>query len=335
MVYIYKKVTGSNSYFYLRASIRNKQGKIVVKDIAYLGNSLDEVKNALSKLPRYEKEIRKAYKTINNFVESNHYIEKAQDLKLKHDDFLNEKLIDVEACKLHYNSIFKHKDDITRREIMKNFIIEFTYNTTSIEGNTINLNEARNLLQEGRTPKDKTLREIYDIQNTEKAFNFILELLADLDISHEFIIEIHKRLMENIDMRIGYRMEDNRVVKANFKSTPAPYVKTDMDLLLNWFNEKKNKLHPIVLAAIFHHKFEKIHPFMDGNGRTGRLLFNFILLKSGYPPAIILKKNRKAYLQSLRIADNSLLSGNLKEHYKQLIDFTTDELSEGYWNLFL
>src|SRR3989344_3343602 len=138
MVYIYKKVNGSNSYFYLRASIRNKQGKIVVKDIAYLGNSLDEVKNALSKLPRYEKEIRKAYKTINNFVESNHYIEKAQDLKLKHDDFLNEKLIDVEACKLHYNSIFKHKDDITRREIMKNFIIEFTYNTTSIEGNTIN-----------------------------------------------------------------------------------------------------------------------------------------------------------------------------------------------------
>ena len=75
MVYIYKKVTGSNSYFYLRASIRNKQGKIVVKDIAYLGNSLDEVKNALSKLPRYEKEIRKAYKTISNFVESNHYIE--------------------------------------------------------------------------------------------------------------------------------------------------------------------------------------------------------------------------------------------------------------------
>lgn len=332
MVYIYKKPIGNKTYYYLRASGR-KQGRIIVKDLAYLGSSLEEAKKVLENLPKYSEQIRKAYKTINNFLASNHYLEKIKTLKLKKDEFLGEKLYEIEACKLHYNSEFKNNQELTKQEIIKNFIVEFAFNTTAIEGNTIKLNEARNLLQEGITPKNKTLREIYDLQNTEKVFLELSE--KKVDINHELIIEIHSKLMENIDVRSGYRTQDVMVIKSNFKATPAPYVKIDMNLLLNWYDKNKKVLHPLVIATVFHHKFEKIHPFMDGNGRTGRMLLNYILLINKYPPLIIYKKTRSEYMKVLRIADDSKPNELKKEQYQKLIEFNANEMTETYWNIFL
>jgi Fic family protein len=332
MVYIYKKTVGKKEYYYLRASER-KGDKVVNKDLSYLGNTLEDVKKSLDNLPKYKEKIRKAYKTIHNFLESNKFIEEAKKMKLKQDLFLGEKILEVEACKLHYAKEFQKLDSLTKQEILKNFLIEFAYNTTSIEGNTIKINEARRLLEEGKTPKNKTLREIYDLQNTEKVFFELFELKDD--INHDFIIDIHKKLLDNIDKRIGYRTQDVRVIKANFKSAPAPYVKTDMDLLLKWYNEYKEKLHPLVLGQIFHHKFEKIHPFMDGNGRTGRMLLNYILIRRNYPPIVIRNKNHEKYLTAMRKADASDLFKTKVEGYQDLIQFVANEMIEGYWNIFL
>jgi Fic family protein len=332
MVYIYKKIVGSKDYYYLRLSER-KGKKVISKDIAYLGNSLDEVKKNLEKFPKYKDEIRKSYKKIHNFIEPNYYLEKVKKLKLKKDVFLKDKLDGVESCKIHFNEHFKKLDNLTQKEILKNFVVEFSFNTTSIEGNTINLEEARNLLENGLTPKDKSLREIYDLQNTEKVFFDIYN--SNKEINHEFIINIHKGLVVNIDLRVGYRTTDIRVIKSNFDATPAPYVKIDMDLLSNWYNKNKGKLHPLVLATMFHHKFERIHPFMDGNGRTGRILFAYILLRNNYPPIIIHKKARKEYLEALRKADKSGLKDVNLENYFDLVQFCADELVEGYWDLFL
>jgi len=222
---------------------------------------------------------------------------------------------------------------LTKEEILKNFLIEFAFNTTSIEGNTINLAEAKNLLQEGLTPKDKTLREIYDLQNTEKVFFEIISSKEELN--HEFIIKIHDKLIENIDPRKGYRTVDVRVIRSNFEATPAPYVKADMILLIKWYNENKNKLHPLVLATIFHHKFEKIHPFMDGNGRTGRMLLNYILITKNYPPLIIHKSARKDFLEVMRKADKSELKSFDVKDYFELVQFSAYELIDSYWGIFL
>ncbi|MCR4368902.1 MAG: Fic family protein, partial [archaeon] len=301
MVYIYKKMVGGKPYYYLRASSR-KGKKVSVKDIAYLGNSVAEVKESLSKLPKHNAAIEKAYRTIGLFLESNHFLEETQRLKLKADPFLEEKLAEVEACRLHYSKVFEKQDPQTKREIFQSFLVEFAFNTASIEGNTISLKEARDLLDEGLTPKGKTLREIYDLQNTEKVFN---SLDFGKKLNHELIESIHDRLLENIDARTGYRIRDIIVTRSRFKSTPGHLVKIDMDLLLKWFKESEGKIHPFALAAIFHHKFEKVHPFMDGNGRTGRMLLNFILMKSGYPPVIIRKKIRADYLDVLSNVDSS------------------------------
>lgn len=318
-------------YYYLRASER-KNGKAITKDLAYLGNSIEEVRKILEN-KEYKEKIRKAYKTIHNFIETNHWLEKVKEQKLKKDAFLGEKLEEVEACRIHYNQSFKKLDETTKREILKNFLIEYAFNTTSIEGNTINLEQARNLLMEGLTPENKTLREIYDLQNTEKVF-FDLSNSKE-DLSQEFIIKVHDSLLENIDARKGYRRTDIRVIRSNFDATPAVYVKTDMDLLIKWYNQNRTKLHPLVLGILFHHKFEKVHPFADGNGRTGRMILNHILMKNNYPPLIIQKKTRAGYLEVLRQADNSLSNKEDKKHYNPLVQFVADELIGSYWNLFL
>jgi Fic family protein len=331
MVYIYKKKVGNKNYYYLRASL--KKGKVLVtKDLAYLGSSAEDAKRTFSKIKGYKDEIRKSYKKISLFLDSNHYLELIKKQKLKHDPLLLEKIFDVEACKLHYVKVFKKLDGLTKQQMMNNFITDFVYNTTSIEGNTIELNEVHNLFEEGITPKGKTLREVFDLQNTKRVFE---NLNLKDEINNKLILKIHEGLMENVDKRIGYRTKDVHVKNAHFESSPWQYILADMKELFKWYNLEKTKLHPLVLATIFHHRFEKIHPFFDGNGRTGRILMNFILMKKDYPPIIIRKKYRSQYLDALSEADKKNLFSKEISHYKKIAQFCADEFFENYWNNFL
>jgi len=108
-----------------------------------------------------------------------------------------------------------------------------------------------------------------------------------------------------------------------------------MDILLEWYKKNETKLHPLVLAVIFHHKFEKIHPFMDGNGRTGRILLNYILLRKKYSPLIINNSSRKTYLEALSKADKANLTTANKNEYSKLVEYIASQFTERYWNIFL
>lgn len=331
MAYIYKKTIGGKEYYYLRVSKRHG-AQTYTKDVAYLGSTLKEVRQKLVQLPA--KEVRAAYRTITKFLESNTFLEQARTLKLKQVPFLDKTLFQqIEACRLHWQKVVQQRDDLTKGEQLKNFAIEFAFNTTSLEGNTITLQEAAKLLTEQITPKNRTLREIYDVQNAERVF---LSILKDpFELSHDTMMIIHKELMANIDLRLGYRTSDIRVIHSRFDATPAQYVKTDMELLLQWYNKNKTRLHPFVLASIFHHQFEKIHPFFDGNGRTGRMLVNVVLLGASYPPMIVRKKNRPTYLDVLGKADKANLAEATPPVYKPLVEFLAKEYSDTYWNNFL
>lgn len=331
MVYIYRKVRGDKTYYYLRIS--KKIGlKKVEKDLAYLGNSIEGARKKFPLIAKQKQEIRKSYKKIHLLIENEYYLNKVKKLKLKRDDYLQDKQTDIEACKLHYSKEFKKLDSGTQKDILENFSIEFAYNTTSLEGNTITLNEAKKFFEEGRTPANRELREIYDLKNTKEVLLWLVD--ENKAITHKLIEEIHAKLMKDIDSRIGYRTKDVRVFKSHFDASPGIYVKTDMEILLKWYNENKSELHPFALACMFHHKFEKIHPFFDGNGRTGRMLMNYILIRAGYPPSVIYKKNRIDYLDALGSADKIDISKtDLK--YRKLIGYIADESISSYWNLFL
>jgi Fic family protein len=107
-----------------------------------------------------------------------------------------------------------------------------------------------------------------------------------------------------------------------------------MGILLKWFNEHKEEYHPLVMAAIFHQKFEIIHPFHDGNGRTGRMVMNYMLMQAGFPPMIIQKKNRSTYLDVLGEA-NKVDLDKVDHRFQDLVDFTVEEMNASYWSHFL
>lgn len=334
MVYLYKKIISGEPYYYLRISKKVK-GKTIVKDIAYLGKDVNKIQEKLDKLPKkYQKEIRKAYRNIKKHIESEYYLKKVRKFKLKGNEYLNKETIEqIEAIRLHYKKIFLKLDEMTKKEVFKSFLIDFAFNTTSIEGNTITLLEAHRLLTENLTPKNKTLREIYDLQNTEKVFFKILK--SKSKINHKFIINIHDKLLENIDLRKGYRTHDIRVFRSKFSASPAKYIKIDMNILLNWLEKYEKKFHPIALVSMFHQKFEKIHPFSDGNGRTGRMLMNYMLMRKGYPPIIIRNSKRSEYLDALAKANDADLNNIDSKFYKEIINFAAEELIDNYWNNFL
>lgn len=333
VVYIYKKIIHGKPYYYLRVSKRVK-GKIIVRDIAYLGNDASGLDSRLKKLPSlYKEDIRKAYRNIKKFIQEEYYLKKVREFKLKENHYLDKKILEeVEAIKLHFNNHFLKKDKKLVNETYKNFLIDFAFNTTSLEGNTITLSEANKLLKENLTPKNRTLREIYDLQNTEKVFFDIIDLKKE--VSHDFVIKIHDELMENIDDRRGYRMHDIRVFKSTFEATPPPYIKADIEILLKWYKKYENKLHPLVLAGIFHQKFEKIHPFSDGNGRTGRIILCYMLMRKGYPPIIVRKSRRGDYLDRMAKGNKADLGSIDPKDFRDLVNYLSEELVDSYWSNF-
>ncbi|MBU0757442.1 MAG: Fic family protein [Nanoarchaeota archaeon] len=333
MAYIHVKKIGNTKYYTLRISVR-KGNNIITKDIENLGTDLSKID--LYKLEKKHKsEIRKSFSTLKKFIDSNHYLEKAKEKKLKSKEFLPKNSIEtIEAINLHYTSRFLKLDVISKKEIFDNFLLKFAVNSTSIEGNTITLEQAARLFKEDILPKGKTLREVYDLKNTRKVFFWLLEELPDIDI--QLIIRIHDWLLDEIDKRNGIRTTDIRIFGSPFKPTPAQFVRDDLNVLVSWY--KASKLHPLVKSVLFHHKFENIHPFYDGNGRTGRLVLNLILLKNNFPPLIVSRRHRKEYLDRINDADKAIKSSLINdssEHYQGLVDFIVSEYKESYWDTFL
>lgn len=184
--------------------------------------------------------------------------------------------------------------------------MEWTYNSNSIEGNTLTLRETKLVLEEGITIKGKSLREHFEAVNHQDAIEHV-ETLArpDYTLTVSDILDVHAMVLQKIEKDFAgrFRTSGVRISGANFVPPNAQKVSTMVDELVDWANETED-MHEVVKSAIFHHRFVWIHPFFDGNGRTARLLFNLLLMKEGYPPAIILKNDRKKYYEALNQANN-------------------------------
>ena len=185
--------------------------------------------------------------------------------------------------------------------------LEWTYNSNAIEGNTLTLRETQIILEHGFTIGGKTMREHFEVINHKQAIGFV-ELLAasPARITAHDIRQLHQLVLANIDDENAgkYRQVSVRIAGARHVP-PEPWdVPAQMDGLLRWLTgTTARKMHPITRAAIAHHRFVNIHPFVDGNGRTGRLLLNVLLFGDGYPPAVIEAVNRRQYYAVLAEAD--------------------------------
>ncbi|MCK5398099.1 MAG: Fic family protein, partial [Thermoplasmata archaeon] len=188
-------------------------------------------------------------------------------------------------------------------------------------GNTLTLQEAGSLLFDDATPTGKTVREINEVIGHKNAFDFMLDY--EKDISRKFICELHSLTMKDtIDEKYNEQIGRYRKVQVFIRGTDwtpsAPEdVQNDMRDLLIWYSKNKEKIHPLVTAIYFHVGFEIVHPFIDGNGRVGRLLMNFILHKNNYPMVNIPNKEKNRYYKALQDAQ---LEGNLRPFIDMMLE---------------
>jgi len=196
--------------------------------------------------------------------------------------------------------------NIALQKIKEALSIEWTYNSNSIEGNSLTLRETQMVLQEGITIKGKSLREHFEAKNHETALNFLYKLIdSDHLLSGKDILSLHELVLRSIEDDFAGRLRNAgvRIAGANFLPPNAQKVSGLLDELIQFVNTNPLELNGIELATVFHHKFVWIHPFFDGNGRTVRLAMNLLLMRNGFPPAIILKNDRKKYYDALNSAN--------------------------------
>ena len=197
--------------------------------------------------------------------------------------------------------------NIALNKIRESLSIEWTYNSNSIEGNSLTLRETQMVLQEGITVKGISLREHFEAYNHDKAIDYLFSIINDDYVLRSIdILSLHALVLRSIEEDFAGRLRNGgvRISGANFVPPNSNKVSDLLDELIDFVNNNPLELNDIELAAVFHHKLVWIHPFFDGNGRTVRLSMNLLLMRCGFPPAIILKNDRKKYYEALNQANN-------------------------------
>ena len=206
------------------------------------------------------------------------------------------------------------------------FMIEFTYNSNAIEGNTLTLKETAMAL-EGMTIDKKPLKDHLEAVGHRDAFLYVQDIAKkDMPLSESVIKNIHALVLMNRPEDKGvYRRIPVKIMGAYTEPVQPYLIEAKMTELLATDNERKGVLHDIERIARFHLEFEGIHPFIDGNGRTGRLLMNLELIKCGYPPINVKFADRKRYYDAF---DAYYKDGNPNKMIDMVAEYVNERLGE-------
>jgi Fic family protein len=209
--------------------------------------------------------------------------------------------------------------------------LEYTFESNRIEGNTLTLRETDLVINEGLTISGKSMREHLEAINHVEAIAYIKQLTQrNFPLNERELLSVHNLILRGIIPEDAGRYRRVQVmIKGSAHMPPQPFiVAKEMEDYFFWFEENKNKMHPVILAAEMHERLVTIHPFIDGNGRTSRLIMNLILLQNGFVITNIKGDydSRMTYYQSLEKAQTS---GN-KEDFFMFIASVEKECLERY-----
>lgn len=295
MTYLLSKTINKKIYYYLVKNVRVNGGW--KKFTIYLG------KGKIS--PQILHRLKSKYSKI---------LESRVNDYLKSVDPLLSLITDKQAKELEkirklYKKAYQRLPSEVKEKYYEDFLTKFTYNTNAIEGSTVTLLETRLILIDRITPPGKTFLEVREVENHKRAFDFVLGYKGDL--TKKFVLSVHRILTEGVlpKERSGvFRNVQVIIGGVDFLPPKPEAVEQEFRVLMNWYRKNKNRYHPATVASYFHAAFEAIHPFVDFNGRSGRLLLNFILLKKGFPLVNIKNRDRQRYYVALRAAQR----GNLR-----------------------
>lgn len=216
---------------------------------------------------------------------------------------LQEKLEAIDLLRDQWQS--KIPLDATQLEKMKEYFnIEYTFESNRIEGNTLTLQETQLVVNEGLTINGKSMKEHLEAINHAEAVDFIIQLAGNQeDLTRRTLLELHSLILKSIDKNNAGRYRQVPVrVSGSRHEPPQPFLLNKMmeDYFIH-YRQQKGALHPVILAAEMHERLVSIHPFIDGNGRTARLVMNLLLLRKGYTVANLKgdEASRMAYYRAL------------------------------------
>ena len=192
------------------------------------------------------------------------------------------------------------------RRLNEQLAVEWIYNSNAIEGSTLTLRETQLILQTGLTIGGKSLREHLEVINHQEAITYVEALSNQVEpIAAHHVRQIHQLVLARIDDDSAgqYRNLPVRIAGSSHQPAEAWEIPHLMSNWERWLSDPALTVHPIERAALAHHRMVAIHPFLDGNGRTARLVMNLLLMREGYPPTIILRINRRQYYNVLAQAD--------------------------------
>ncbi len=262
---VIKRERGKETYFYLQHSFR-RDDKVITREV-YLGKKLP------IDLDRYKERLEK--ETGGGVLEK------------------------LARIRENFQKDWKRHPKSAKESDLKAIAIAFTYNTNAIEGSKITLSETMDLLKNGVAPN----KPIMDVKETESHRKVFFEMLKETEpLSEKMVQGWHRELFEDTKADIAGIFRNYGVSVGNYIAPAWWEVPKLMRDLMDFSN--KTKINPVELAARVHCRFEKIHPFGDGNGRVGRLIMNYILWKSGYPMLIIEYNKRWAYYKALPSEQN-------------------------------
>ena len=217
-------------------------------------------------------------------------------------------------------------------KVAQAFEIEYTYESNRIEGNTLSLQETALVIEKGLTIGGKSLTEHLEAINHSFALGYIKDIANGQEtLTESVLLQIHRLVLQSIDNHNAGRYRGVQVAISGAKHIPPqPYlVPKQMEDFFLWYEAQRIALHPILLAAEMHERLVTIHPFIDGNGRTSRLIMNLILLQHGYPLAILKgdSESRLRYYAALEAAQVEgdkgpfleLIAGNVVERLERVL----------------
>lgn len=218
-------------------------------------------------------------------------------------------------------------------DYLDDILVRLAHHSTAIEGNTISLPETVSIILHNTLPSSNgaSVREFYEIDNHRQAFEFMMEMLRqDEPLSVALIQKMHSKLTDRLQYDRGqFKKNDNRIVGAEFKTalpaeTPGLMIQLvdNLNYRLEVANDDDEKIEAIVDSHI---QFERIHPFSDGNGRTGHMIMNYSLLKEKLPPFIVHKSDRGVYIERLANQDveglKKIALEEMNQERERMIDF--------------
>ena len=278
MSFIEKQHHGNHEYYYLVKNVRISPAK-VKKYRIFLGRTIPE-----------NEVLRKYLLTIEKTALSEKFESKwlPKAILEKVDDLIAASMID----NTHTESIQP-----------KDFLVRFTYNTNAIEGNRLNLRQTALILVDKVTPEGANAKDVMEALNSVDAWQYVNTYKGGLTIS--FLKRIQLEVTKNTPCRIQAEFRDGYVLIAGSEHVPpnAEEVQIMIEKLILEHRQLKNNLHPVELAAYLHNRIVNIHPFTDGNGRTARLILNWVLIKNKLPPVIIESSIKEKYYAAIEEGD--------------------------------